>query len=76
MIKLNIPNPIPRRLAIYLLGIIPGTLFHLSVAFGDPALAHRMIKRTKQVYPFEPYALFVLFLFSCLVIGQTFFFLS
>jgi len=76
MIKLNISNLIPRRLAIYLLGIIPGVLFHLSVAFGDPDLAHRMIERAKQVYPFEPYALFVLFVLSCLVIGQTFFLLS
>jgi hypothetical protein len=76
MIKLNISNLIPRRLAIYLLGIIPGVLFHLSVAFGDPDLAHRMIGRAKQVYPFGPYALFVLFVLSCLVIGQTFFLLS
>jgi hypothetical protein len=35
MIKLNISNLIPRRLAIYLLGIIPGVLFHLSAAFAD-----------------------------------------
>ena len=76
MIKLNISNLIPRRLVIYLLGIIPGLLFHLSVAFGDPNLAHRVIERAKQVYPFEPYALFVLFVFSCLLIGQTFFLLS
>jgi hypothetical protein len=76
LIKLNISNLIPRRLAIYLLGIIPGVLFQLSVAFGDPDLAHRMIERAKQVYPFEPYALFVLFVLACLVIGQTFFLLS
>jgi hypothetical protein len=76
MIKLNLSNLIPRRLAIYLLSLIPGVLFHLSVAFGDPDLAHRMIERVKGVYPFEPYALFVLFLLSCLVIGQTFFLLS
>jgi hypothetical protein len=76
MIKLNISNLIPRRLAIYLLGIIPGVLFHLSVAFGDPDLAHRMIERAKQIYPFEPYALFVLFVLVCLLIGQTFFLLA
>ena len=76
LIKLNISNVIPRRLAIYMLGIIPGLLFHLSVAFGDPALAHRMIERAKQVYPFEPYALLVLFVLACLIIGQTFFLLS
>jgi len=76
MIKLNIANLIPRRLAIYLLGIIPGMLFHLSVAFGDPDLAHQMIDRAKRVYPLQPYALFILFVFSCLLIGQTFFLLS
>jgi hypothetical protein len=76
MIKLNIANLIPRRLAIYLLGIIPGVLFHLSVAFGNPELAHKMGDRAKQVYPFQPYALFILFVFSCLLIGQTFFLLS
>jgi hypothetical protein len=76
MIKLNISSLIPRRLAIYLLGIIPGALFHLSVAFGDPDLARHMIERAKQAYPFEPYALFILLVLSCLVVGQTFFLLS
>jgi hypothetical protein len=76
MIKLDISNVIPRRLGIYLLGIIPGVLFHLSIAFGDPDLAHRMIDRAKQIYPFQPYALFILFVVSCLLIGQTFFLLS
>lgn len=76
MIRINISNVVPRRLAIYLLGIIPGVLFALSVALGDPNLAHNMINRAKQIYPFEPYALFVLFVLVCLVIGQTFFLLS
>ena len=76
MIKLNLSNLIPPRLAIYLLGVIPGVLFHLSVAFGDPGLAHKLIDRARQVYPFQPYALFILFVLSCLLIGQTFFLLS
>jgi hypothetical protein len=73
MIKIDVSNAIPKRLGTYLLGIIPGLLFELSLAFGDPHLAHAMIDRAKQIYPFQPYALLLLFVASCLVVGQTFF---
>jgi hypothetical protein len=76
MIKIDVSNVIPKRLGTYLLGIIPGLLFELSIAFGDPHLARQMIDRAKQIYPFQPYGLLILFVASCLVVGQTFFALS
>jgi hypothetical protein len=76
MIKIDLSNAIPRRLGTYLLGIIPGLLFELSLALGDPHLGQVMIDRAKQIYPFQSYALLVLFVGSCLVIGQVFFLLS
>ena len=76
MIKIDASNVIPKRLGTYLLGLIPGLVFELTVAFGDPLLAHQMIEQVKQVYPFQTYALLLLFAASCLVIGQTFFLLA
>lgn len=76
MIKIDASNVIPKRLGTYLLGIIPGLVFELSVAYADPPLAHQMIDRTRQVYAFQGYALLVVFLVSCLIVGQTFFLLA
>ncbi len=76
MIKIDASKIIPKRLGIYLLGLIPGMVFELAVAFGDPLMAHRTIERVKQVYPFQAYALIALFGISCLIIGQTFFLLA
>jgi hypothetical protein len=76
MIKVDLSNAIPKRLGTYLLGIIPGLLFGLSIAFGDPHLAQLAMDRARQIYPFQPYALLILFLASCLAVGQTFFLLS
>ena len=76
MIKIDVSNAIPKRLWTYLLGIIPGLLFELSLAFGDPHLANLMIDRAKQIYPFQPYALLILFVASCLLVGQVFFLLA
>ncbi|MGA2200447.1 MAG: hypothetical protein ABSD89_15025 [Halobacteriota archaeon] len=76
MIKIDVSNAIPKRLGTYLLGIIPGLLFELSIAFGDPRLARLMIDRAEQIYAFKPYALLILFVVSSLVVGQTFFLLS
>jgi hypothetical protein len=76
MIKIDISKAIPTRMGRYLLGIIPGVLFELSIAIGDPSLANLMLDRVKRIYPFQPYALLVLFLISCLVIGQVFFLMS
>jgi hypothetical protein len=36
MIKIDATNVIPKRLGTYLLGVIPGLVFELSVAFGEP----------------------------------------
>jgi len=76
MIKIDASKVIPKRLGTYLLGFIPGMVFELTVAFGDPLMAHRMIERVKVVYPFQGYALLALFATSCLVVGQTFFLLA
>ena len=76
MIKIDLSHAVPRALGTYLLGIAPGLLFELSLALGDPPLARLMIDRAKQIYPFQPYALLILFTGSCLVIGQTFLILS
>jgi hypothetical protein len=76
MIKIDASSVIPKRLGTYLLGLVPGMVFEVTTAFGNPPLAHEMIERLKQVYPFQIYALLLLFLASCLVIGQTFFLLA
>ena len=76
MIKIDAAKLFPKRLGAYLLGFIPGVVFELTVAFGDPVMAHRMIERVKDVYPFQGYALLALFAASCLVVGQTFFLLA
>jgi hypothetical protein len=76
MIKIDVSKAIPKRLGTYLLGFIPGMVFELTVAFGDPLSAHRMIERVKDVYPFQGYALLGLFAISCLIVGQTFFLLA
>jgi hypothetical protein len=76
MIKIDASSVIPKRLGTYLLGLVPGVVFELTAAFGNPPLAHEMIERVKQVYPFQPYTLLLLFLVSCLVVGQTFFLLA
>lgn len=76
MIKIDLSSAIPKRLGTYLLGIIPGLLFEASLALGDPDLAQLMIDRAKQIYPFQSYALLILFVGSCLLIGQIFFLLS
>jgi hypothetical protein len=76
MIKIDASKIIPKRLGAYLLGLIPGLVFGLAVAFGDPLTAHGTIERVKQIYPFQPFALLALFAVSCLVVGQTFFLLA
>ena len=76
MIKIDASNLIPKRAGTYLLGIIPGFFFEMTLAFGDPSLAHRFADRARQIYPFQGYALFILFAISCLLIGQTFYFLA
>jgi len=76
MIRIDVSKVIPRRLGTYLLGAIPGAVFELTVAFGDPKMASLMIERVKVVYPFPPYGLLLLFATSCLIVGQTFFMLA
>jgi hypothetical protein len=76
MIKIDVSSVLPKRLGTYLLGLIPGMVFELTASFGNPLLAHRMIERVKLAYPFHSYTLLLLFLASCLVIGQTFFLLA
>ncbi len=76
MIKIDVSKVLPKRLGTYLLGVIPGMVFELTVAFGDPLMANRMIERVKDVYPFQAYALVVIFVVSCLIVGQTFFLLA
>jgi len=38
MIKIDVSNVIPKRLGTYLLGIIPGCVFELSIPYADPHL--------------------------------------
>lgn len=76
MIKIDASNVIPKRFGTYLLGIIPGFFFEITLAFGDPALGLQLINRVRQIYPFHGYALLTVFLVSCLFVGQTFYFLA
>ncbi len=73
MIKIDISRAIPPRLGTYLLGIIPGVFFEASIATGDPHFATSVISRVREIYPFGPSALLVLFIASGLLIGQGFF---
>lgn len=73
MIRIDISRAIPPRLATYLLGIIPGMFFEASVAIGNPCFAASVLSRARDVYPFGPYALLVLFLASALFVGQGFY---
>jgi hypothetical protein len=73
MIRVDISRAIPPRLATYLLGIIPGVFFEASVAIGNPCFAAAVLSRVRDIYPFGPYALLVLFLASGLLVGQGFF---
>jgi hypothetical protein len=73
MIRFDLSNAVPKRVGTYFLTIIPGALFESSVAFGDPQLASALLSRVKQVYPFEPYALLIIFLASCFLTGYIFF---
>ncbi|MGB8949424.1 MAG: hypothetical protein WCC05_10485 [Candidatus Sulfotelmatobacter sp.] len=73
MIKVDISRVIPPRLGTYLLGIIPGVFFEASIAIGNPHFAVSVLSRVRDIYPFGPYALLVLFLTAGLFIGQGFF---
>jgi hypothetical protein len=76
MIKIDVSSVFPKKLWAYLLGLIPGMVFVLTVAFGDPMIINQIIERIKQAYPFPAYALIFLLAASCLVIGETFFLLG
>ena len=73
MIKIDVSRAIPPRLGTYLLGIIPGMFFEVSVAIGDPHFVASVVSRVREIYPFGHYALLVLFIGSCLLVGQGFF---
>lgn len=73
MIRVDVSRVVPKRLGTYLLGLIPGALFELTAAYGDPQMASHAIERVRGVYPFPSYGLVILFAASCLVVGQTFF---
>lgn len=76
MIKIDLSSMVPKQGGALLLGLIPGLLFEFSLAFGEPEFAHQMLNRAAQVYAFPPYALVILFMFSCLVCGQALFLIA
>jgi hypothetical protein len=43
--KIDVSNIIPKRLGAYLLGLIPGMVFELTVAVGDPMIAPTTVLR-------------------------------
>lgn len=72
MIKIDISNAIPKGIGVFLLAIIPGFLFEVSIAFGDPTRAHQFVDRAKQIYDLPSYVLFVLFIAVAFFIGHIF----
>lgn len=76
MIKLDFGKAIPPQLAVYLLGIIPGAFFEVSVAIGNPALAASVVSKLQNVYPIGHYSVLFLFLASSLFIGEAFLILA
>jgi hypothetical protein len=76
MIKIDASTLIPKRLGPYLLSIVPGCFFEMTMAFGDPTLARGLIDQVRQVYPFQGYMLLIIFAISCFFVGQTFYYLA
>jgi hypothetical protein len=72
MIRIDISKMIPKHLGTYLLGILPGLFFEGSIAIGDPRFGASVVSRLREIYPFGPYALLLLFLTAGLFIGQGF----
>ena len=73
MIKVDLSNVVPRRVGTYLVAILPGLVFIISIALGDPGVIHHLLDRLRETYSLSPYALLFLFTFSSFVVGQTFF---
>lgn len=76
MISIDLSKAPSLRILLYLLALLPGVFFLSSVAFAAPQLAKVAIENIKGVYPFAPYALFLIFLGMGFVVGQAFIVLS
>lgn len=73
MIKVDLSKVVSPRFGLYLLGLIPGVFFELSVAVGNPHSTASLIGSLREIFPFGPYALLLLFVASSLFIGSGFF---
>lgn len=72
MIKIDLSKAFSLRIFVYLLGLIPGAFFAVSVALGDPETTRNVIGTASQIYPFPPYALLIIFLACSLFVGHVF----
>lgn len=72
MIKIDLANALPKGIGVFLLALIPGLLFELSIAFGEPTRAHQVLDQVRLVYELPSYALFVLFVAVAFFIGHIF----
>jgi hypothetical protein len=73
MIKVDLTRVVSPRFGLYLLGLIPGVFFESSIAIGNSHFVASVMGRLRDIYPFGPYALLLLFLASSLFIGSGFF---
>lgn len=73
MIKIDLSKAVHPRFALYLLGLIPGLFFQLSISVGNPHFVVSVMDRLREIYPFGPYALLTLFIASSLFVGSGFF---
>ena len=72
MINIDLSKTPSLRFFVYLLALVPGLFFLVSVALGNPSLAEALIKETGHLYPIPPYAALFLSLGAAFVIGQAF----
>ncbi|MDE3063454.1 MAG: hypothetical protein KGJ51_10385 [Acidobacteriota bacterium] len=73
MINIDLSKAPSLRFALYLLSIIPGLLFLVSIALGNPRMASAVIDDVEKLYPGSPtYVALFLLLGSAFVIGQAF----
>lgn len=72
MINIDLSKTPSLRFFVYLLALIPGLFFLVSIALGNPLLAEGLIKEVGHLYPVPPYLALFLSLGSAFVIGQAF----
>lgn len=70
MISVDLRRAIPHKAFVYLVALIPGVFFGVSVLFANPGLARQLIAKTQEALSPDRYLLLVVFLFLASVVGN------